>query len=348
MVEAPHIPVLLEPVIAALAPLEGARVIDGTFGAGGYTRAILAAGAEVLALDRDPTAIAAGEALVAESAGRLSLVEATFDTMDDVAAAEGITPDAVVLDIGVSSMHLDQAARGFSFMRDGPLDMRMGEEGVSAADIVNTAEAAELADILHAFGEERAARRIARAVVQRRQEAPVDTTLALAEIVAGVLPRPKPGQPHPATRSFQALRIAVNDELGQLVRALAAAERVLPAGGRLAVVTFHSLEDRIVKRFFQQGAATGGGGSRHAPEIAVAPARWEKPAKPVEPDAAETVRNPRARSARLRMARRTAAPALAPDPGALGLPRAPVAADFATRARQRARQRATRGAARPS
>lgn len=337
MAEARHIPVLLEPVLAALQPIEGARVIDGTFGAGGYTRAILAAGAaEVIGIDRDPSALTAGQALVAESGGRLRLVEATFDTLDEVAEAQGMVPDAVVLDIGVSSMQLDQSGRGFSFLRDGPLDMRMGAEGPSAADIVNTAEAGEIADILHAYGEERAARRIARAIVARRADAEIEGTVALAEVVSSVLPRPKPGQPHAATRSFQALRIAVNDELGQLVRALAAAERVLPEGGRLVVVTFHSLEDRIVKRFFQQGAATSAGGSRHAPEIAPPPARWERPAKAVEPDAAEIAANPRARSARLRAARRTAAPALTPDRASLGVPRAPVAADFTARARRRA------------
>ncbi|MEM7498368.1 MAG: 16S rRNA (cytosine(1402)-N(4))-methyltransferase RsmH [Pseudomonadota bacterium] len=337
MAEAPHIPVLLEPVLAALAPLDRAIVIDATFGAGGYTRAILSAGAaRVIGIDRDPRAIALGRALAAEEP-RLHIVEADFDTLDEVAAAESALPDAVVLDIGVSSMQLDEAGRGFSFMRDGPLDMRMAQEGPSAADIVNTAEPEELADILHHFGEERAARRIARAVVAARNADEITGTLALAEIVAGCLPPQRKGQVHPATRSFQGLRIAVNDELGQLMRALAAAERVLPAGGRLAVVTFHSLEDRIVKRFFQLGAGRGGQGSRHMPEAAPDPApRWERPAKAVEAGEAECAANPRARSARLRAARRTAAAAVAPDPEALGLPSAPVAADFARRAARRA------------
>ncbi|MEM6971277.1 MAG: 16S rRNA (cytosine(1402)-N(4))-methyltransferase RsmH [Pseudomonadota bacterium] len=324
MVETPHIPVLLEPVLSALAPLDGAAVIDATYGAGGYSRAILAAGAaRVVGIDRDPRALALGaEAAAAEP--RLSVVEATFDAIEEVARDTDIRPDAIVFDIGVSSMQLDEAARGFSFMREGPLDMRMAQTGQSAADIVNAAEADEIADILHGFGEERAARRIARAIVAARAETPIETTLALAEIVSGCLPRPKPGQPHPATRTFQALRIAVNDELGQFVRALAAAERVLGPGGRLAVVTFHSLEDRIAKRFLQFGSGRGTGVSRHAPEIAAPAPRWEKPARAVEADAAETARNPRARSARMRAAVRTEAPALTPDPVALGLPVVPL------------------------
>ncbi|MEM9784606.1 MAG: 16S rRNA (cytosine(1402)-N(4))-methyltransferase RsmH, partial [Pseudomonadota bacterium] len=201
------------------------------------------------------------------------------------------------------------------------LDMRMGQAGASAADIVNAAPPEQIADILHGLGEERAARRIARAIVAARAETPIETTLRLAEIVAGCLPRQRQGQPHPATRTFQALRIAVNDELGQLVRVLGAAERLLGPGGRLVVVTFHSLEDRIVKRFLQLGAGKGPGVSRHAPDTGPGPApRWEKPPKPVEPSAMEIAGNPRARSARLRAARRTAAPALTPDPLALGLP----------------------------
>ncbi|MEM6942226.1 MAG: 16S rRNA (cytosine(1402)-N(4))-methyltransferase RsmH [Pseudomonadota bacterium] len=336
MDSAPHIPVLLEPVLGALAPLEGAAVIDGTFGAGGYSRAILAAGADrVLGLDRDPDAVAIGRALAGEEP-RFLITEGAFEDLATLAEAAGIAPDAVVLDIGVSSMQLDRAERGFSFMRAGPLDMRMASDGPSAADLVNTAEVEELADILHHFGEERAARRIARAVVAARDDAAITDTLALAEVIARCLPASRPGQVHPATRSFQALRIAVNDELGQLVRALSAAERVLGAGGRLAVVTFHSLEDRIVKRFFQFGAGQGGGVSRHMPEAAPGPApRWERPAKPIEADEAECRANPRARSARLRMARRTAAAAVAPEPRALGLPSAPVAADFVARLRRR-------------
>ncbi|MEL6766808.1 MAG: 16S rRNA (cytosine(1402)-N(4))-methyltransferase RsmH [Pseudomonadota bacterium] len=334
---APHIPVLLEPVLASLAPVAGAVVLDGTFGAGGYTRAILSAGAaRVIGVDRDPRAVAIGRSLAAGEQ-RFGIVEAPFEALDEIAEAEGAVLDAVVLDIGVSSMQLDEAVRGFSFMRDGPLDMRMAEDGPTAADIVNTAEPEELADILHHFGEERAARRIARAIVSAREDGEITGTLALAEVVAGCLPAARKGQVHPATRSFQGLRIAVNDELGQLVRALAAAERALPEGGRLAVVTFHSLEDRIVKRFFQLGAGQGGQGSRHLPQAAPGPApRWAKPAKPVEASDAECAANPRARSARLRWARRTAAPPHALDPRALGLPSAPVAADFARRSAKRA------------
>ncbi|MEM6680368.1 MAG: 16S rRNA (cytosine(1402)-N(4))-methyltransferase RsmH [Pseudomonadota bacterium] len=343
MADAPHIPVLLSPVLDALAPLEGAVVIDGTFGAGGYTRAILAAGAaRVIGIDRDPRALALGRAMATEEP-RLTLIEAGFDRLDAVAEEAGVVPDAVVLDIGVSSMQLDEADRGFSFMRDGPLDMRMADDGPTAADIVNTAEAEELADILHHFGEERAARRIARAIVAARAEAPIETTLALAEVVAGCLPRAKPGQIHPATRSFQGLRIAVNDELGQLVRALAAAEQVLGVGGRLVVVSFHSLEDRIVKRFFQTGAGQGAGGSRHLPAAEPEPARWARPAKPVAASEAEIAANPRARSARLRAGCRTAAPARTVDARALGQPIAPVAADFERRALRRASSRHRRG-----
>ncbi|MGF1554130.1 MAG: 16S rRNA (cytosine(1402)-N(4))-methyltransferase RsmH [Paracoccaceae bacterium] len=332
---APHIPVLRDAVVAALAPLDGARVIDATFGAGGYARAFLDAGAAaVIGLDRDPAALAIGRAM-AGAEPRLAVVETTFDRLDAVAADRGVTPDAVVFDVGVSSMQLDEAARGFSFQADGPLDMRMGDEGPTAAEIVAEAEADELADLLYAYGEERASRRIARAIVAARAEAPSETTARLAGIVARCLPRPKPGQPHPATRSFQALRIAVNDELGQLVRGLAAAERALPEGGRLAVVSFHSLEDRIVKRFLQLGSGRGPRGARHEPAAPAEAPRWTRPAKAVEPDGAETAANPRARSARLRAAVRTGTPAQMPDPETLGLPRAAAAADIASRARRR-------------
>jgi 16S rRNA (cytosine1402-N4)-methyltransferase len=306
-------------------------VIDGTFGAGGYARAVLRAGAaRVLAIDRDPAALEA-----ADKDPRLTLVEGRFGELDRLAAElapKDAPVDAVVLDIGVSSMQLDQAERGFSFMADGPLDMRMSRggsnAGPSAADLVNRADEGALADILYDFGEDRAARRIARAIVRARAAAPITRTGQLAEVVASVLPRPRPGQVHPATRAFQALRIAVNDELGELARGLAAAERVLAPGGRLAVVTFHSLEDRIVKRFFQAASAASAGGSRHAPARALPPPRWEAPAAPVTPGAAELARNPRARSARLRAAVRTGAPAVALDPRALGLPSAPLADDI--------------------
>ncbi len=321
MSAAPHVPVLLGAVLEALAPLDGAVAIDATFGAGGYTRAMLEAGARVVAIDRDPTAIAAGQALAVASAGRLRLVEAEFAALDRVAEAEGAAPaGALVLDIGVSSMQLDRAERGFSFLRDGPLDMRMGGDGPTAADLVNDLPEAVLADVIHAYGEDRAARRIARAIARARAERPIDTTAALSEVVSSALPPARPGQVHPATRTFQALRIAVNDELGQLATALGAAERVLAPGGRLAVVTFHSLEDRIVKRFLQLAAGRGPGVSRHRPEVETAAPSFERPAPPRLPDAAEIAANPRARSARLRSARRTAAEPLVPAPAALGLP----------------------------
>ena len=330
----PHVPVLLDEVLAALSPLEGATVIDGTFGAGGYSRAILAAGAaRVVGIDRDPSALAAARAAMHPGADpRLELIEGTFGALDELAAGHAPV-DGVVLDIGVSSMQLDQPARGFSFMADGPLDMRMSDEGPSAADLVNEASEEQLADIIHGFGEDRAARRIARAIVRAREEAPITRTLQLAEVVASVLPRPKPGQLHPATRTFQALRIAVNDELGELARGLAAAERVLGSGGRLAVVTFHSLEDRIVKRYLQAASSAAEAGSRHAPARALPPPRYSRPAAAVTAGDAETRANPRARSARLRSAVRTDASAVDPDPRALGLPRAPIAAEIARRRR---------------
>ena len=249
---APHVPVLLGALMARIAPVGGVWV-DGTFGAGGYTRALLQAGAErVIAIDRDPSALALAAPLQAEAGARLLLAEGNFADLDQIAGGDA-SVDGVVLDLGVSSMQLDQPERGFSFLRDGPLDMRMGAHGTSAADLVNTAPEALLADILHHLGEERAARRIARAIVAARAEAPIATTGRLASVIEGCLPRPKPGQSHPATRSFQALRIAVNDELGALVEGLQAAERALRPGGLLAVVSFHSLEDRIVKRFMTRG-----------------------------------------------------------------------------------------------
>jgi 16S rRNA (cytosine1402-N4)-methyltransferase len=322
---APHIPVLLDEVMAALAPVEGGIFVDGTFGAGGYSRALLERGAaQVIAIDRDPEALVHGAPLAVEAAGRLVLVEGVFAELDRIAGANAAGPVAgVVLDVGVSSMQLDEAERGFSFSRDGPLDMRMARAGTSAAELVNRASERSLADILHHLGEERAARRIARAVVAARAEAPITRTGRLAEIVSGCLPRPRPGQVHPATRTFQALRIAVNDELGQLVRALQASEAVLAPGGRLAVVTFHSLEDRIVKRYLQAASGQEGQGSRHAPARPVPPPRYRRPARAVQAGAAETARNPRARSARLRSAVRTEAPARPVDPARLGLPRLP-------------------------
>ena len=242
----PHIPVLLAPLMDALSPVSGTWV-DGTFGAGGYTRALLDAGATIVyAIDRDPEVFERAQAWAADYGDRLNLIEGTFGHMDD--SVEGPV-DGVVLDIGVSSMQIDQAERGFSFQKDGPLDMRMSQSGTSAAELVNTASEADLADVLFQYGEERASRRIAKSIVQARKSAPVLTTAHLVSIIEETMPKQKPGQAHPATRSFQALRIAVNDELGQLVKGLYAAEAILGAGGILAVVTFHSLEDRIVKRF---------------------------------------------------------------------------------------------------
>lgn len=326
---APHIPVLRDEAVAALAPLADAVVVDGTFGAGGHAGAMLDAGAaRVIGIDRDPSALAMAGAA---RDPRLVLVEGTFGRLDEL-AGEGPV-DAVLLDIGVSSMQLDQAGRGFSFMADGPLDMRMSGEGPDAADLVNAASAEQLADIIHGFGEDRAARRIARAILRARAEAPIMRTLHLVDVVGAVLPRPKPGQLHPAMRTFQALRIAVNDELGELVRGLAAAERLLRPGGRLAVITFHSLEDRIVKRYLQAASAAEPTGSRHAPARMPPPPRFHRPPAARTPGKAELARNPRARSARLRSAVRTDAPAIAPDPASLGLPRAPVAMDIVRRRR---------------
>jgi 16S rRNA (cytosine1402-N4)-methyltransferase len=313
-----HIPVLLDPLLAAVAPVAG-HWLDGTFGAGGYTQGLLTAGAgHVTAIDRDPTALAAAAAWAAACGDRLRLVEGTFSDLDTHA---GGPLDGVVLDLGVSSMQIDRPERGFSFQKDGPLDMRMGDSGPTAADIVNGATEAALADILYHYGEERAARRIARAIVAARALQPFETTLQLVRVIERCLPRAKPGQSHPATRSFQALRIAVNDEFGELARGLAAAERALVPGGRLAVVTFHSLEDRVVKRFFALRSGGGGQGSRHAPEAARTPPAFTLPNRQgIAPDAAELARNPRARSARLRVGIRTdAAPGTA-DAGALGLP----------------------------
>ncbi|MEL7253516.1 MAG: 16S rRNA (cytosine(1402)-N(4))-methyltransferase RsmH [Pseudomonadota bacterium] len=310
----PHVPVLLDAILSAVAPVEGVW-IDGTLGAGGYTRGFLEAGArQVVGIDRDPLAISMAAEWGGAYGDRLRVVEARFSQMDEhVDAADG-----VVLDLGVSSMQLDRAERGFSFQKDGPLDMRMGQAGRSAADIVNEASEEVLADILYLFGEERASRRIARAIVKAR---PLETTLELADVVSGCLPRAKPGQAHPATRSFQAIRIAVNEEYEELVEGLEAAERVLKPGGQLAVVTFHSVEDRIVKRFLQAKADAGGGGSRHGPQEAARCPQFElKSRKAVAPSAGEVAANPRARSAKLRLAVRTSAAHEAVDRRGLGMP----------------------------
>lgn len=320
---APHIPVLLRPLLGAVAPVAGLWA-DGTFGAGGYTRGLLEAGAaRVIGIDRDATAIGNAAAMAAEYGPRLTLVQGTFSDLDTLA---GAPLDGVVLDLGVSSMQIDQAERGFSFQKDGPLDMRMGQDGPSAADLVAGCSEAVLADILFHFGEERAARRIARAIVEARMRTPITRTLELAEIIAKCLPRPKPGQSHPATRSFQALRIAVNGEFDQLVSALSAAERALKPGGLLAVVTFHSLEDRVLKRFFQTASGDAPNANRYAPLSDKTAARFDLiTRKPIAPDEAELSGNPRARSAKLRIARRTGAPALALGAADLDAPMLPNA-----------------------
>jgi 16S rRNA (cytosine1402-N4)-methyltransferase len=314
----PHVPVLLGPILETVAPVRGVW-LDGTLGAGGYARALLDAGAaRVIGVDRDPGALAMAAIWGAGYGDRLTLRSGTFGALDRLA---DVALDGVVLDVGVSSMQIDEAGRGFSFLRDGPLDMRMGQGGRSAADIVNHAAEAEIADILYQYGEERAARRIARAIVAARKTAPLTSTLALAAVIERCLPRPKPGQPPAATRSFQALRIAVNDELGELARGLTAAEAALSPDGWLAVVTFHSLEDRIVKRFLQLRSGAAPRASRHAPETQAAdPAFRLVTRKAIVPSDDEIAANPRARSAKLRIARRLAAPPGRVDPAALGLP----------------------------
>lgn len=314
---APHTPVLLRPLLAAVAPVAG-RWLDGTFGAGGYTRGLLEAGADqVIAVDRDPLAFEMAQDWAVEYGDRIIMQRGVFSKMDDYAQ----DLDGIVLDLGVSSMQLDLAERGFSFMRDGPLDMRMSQEGPSAADIVNNAEEEVIASILFQFGEERASRRIAKAIVRARDDAPIKTTLELARLVEGCLPRSKPGQSHPATRSFQALRIAVNNEYGELFEGLMAAERALKPGGQLAVVTFHSVEDRMVKRFLTDRANAGGNANRFAPQIETdAPQFKVEKRKAIGPDAQELDENPRSRSAKLRVAIRTDAPAGSVDARSVGMP----------------------------
>lgn len=314
MIPAPHIPVLLAEVVEALAPRDGGVIVDGTFGAGGYTRALLsAADCRVYAIDRDPGAVAAARRLADAYPGRVVPVEGRFGEMDRLLAEKGVrAADGIALDIGVSSMQLDQAERGFSFRADGPLDMRMGRSGPTAADIVNEEAEADLADIIYTLGEERRSRQVARAIVAARRETPIATTLQLAEIVAPHAERIV--GIHPATRTFQALRIKVNDELGELERGLRAAERLLRSSGRLAVVSFHSLEDRIVKRFLDARSGHAAAPSRHLPQLAVPSAApsFRLPRRgAVKPTAAEVAANPRARSARLRIAERTEAPAWA-------------------------------------
>jgi len=300
-----HCPVLLAEMLEALAVRPGGTCLDATFGAGGYSRAMLDAGAaRVLGLDRDPDAVARGRALAAREP-RFLMLEGRFGDLDRHLAAAGIERlDGVVLDLGLSSTQIDDPARGFSFAADGPLDMRMERAGPSAAEVVNEADEATLADILWRYGEERASRRIARAIVARRRRAPFSGTRELAELVGGVAGHSGGGRIDPATRTFQALRIHVNDEQGELERALAAAERVLVPGGRLVVVAFHSLEDRMVKRFLAAGSA-GAAASRHRPELPPSPTRWRVlTPRPLRPSPAEVAANARARSARLRAAER--------------------------------------------
>jgi 16S rRNA (cytosine1402-N4)-methyltransferase len=315
-----HVPVMRSESMGALTLKPGGVYVDGTFGAGGYTREILASfpDTRVIGYDRDPDAIREGQALVESAGGRLQLVEDDFIGMAELEAA---SVDGVVLDIGVSSMQFDRAERGFSFRTDSPLDMRMSQSGTSAADIVNSASAERLADIFYHYGEERFSRPLARAVVEAREIAPITTTRQLAEVAAKVI-WAKPGEIHPATRAFQALRIAVNDELGQLAEALHAAERILKPGGMLVVVTFHSLEDRIVKQFFAARSGKGGG-SRHQP-LAASTSTFRLSGKwPCMAEPWEVAFNPRARSAKLRAGQRTADAAQAPDASIVALARLP-------------------------
>lgn len=305
----PHLPVLLAEVLRAARPGEGETVVDGTFGAGGYSRGLLTeTGCQVVGIDRDPTVKPHVDALAADFGDRFRFIAGRFGDLEHLLADAGVDGvDAVVFDFGVSSMQLDQAERGFSFMRDGPLDMRMGDEGPTAADLVNQTDETELANIIFRYGEERASRRIARAIVENR---PFTSTGELASVIRSVMPRKRDGI-DPATRTFQALRIAVNDELGEIERGLAAAERVLKPGGRLAVVSFHSLEDRLVKRFLAERSGHRARPSRHMPVIDSGPEPSFRliERRPVTAGEQETAVNPRARSAKLRWAERTAAPA---------------------------------------
>ncbi len=319
-----HVPVLLGPVLEYLAPQPGEVIIDGTFGAGGYSRAILESGASVIGIDRDPDAIAGGQDLVAASSGKLTLVPGQFADLEGHARELGHDGvDGVVLDLGVSSMQLDQAERGFSFLRDGPLDMRMEQAGPSAADVVNELPVRDLIRIIGLLGEEKRATSVAHAIDAARKEKLFTRTAELSALVEKVLGRnPKKAQIHPATRTFQGLRIYVNGELHQAARALAGAERILRPGGRLVLVSFHSLEDRLVKKFFQDRTKTRGGGSRHMPEEDVPPATFELLSrKAIDPTPEEAEANPRARSAKLRAGRRTDAPARDLDIHSIGVPR---------------------------
>jgi 16S rRNA (cytosine1402-N4)-methyltransferase len=319
-----HAPVLMSAVLTALAAKDGEHYIDCTFGAGGYSRGMLSsANCFLLALDRDPLARELAADLIQTQPKRFRFEPSPFSRLAEVAENAGFVPaDAVVFDLGVSSMQLDEASRGFSFMRDGPLDMRMSGEGLSAADVVNSYDEADIADILYRLGEERRSRALARAIVKRREAEPITRTRQLADLIASVIGHPPGAAKHPATRSFQALRLFVNDELGELVEGLAAAEKILAPGGRLIAVTFHSLEDRIVKSFLAERSGGKGRPSRHLPDqvdVREPSFRLVK-RKPVEPDAAEIAANPRSRSARLRSAIRLDAPPWAPDRQSLGVP----------------------------
>jgi 16S rRNA (cytosine1402-N4)-methyltransferase len=311
-----HLPVMLTEVLGALTPTDGEVYVDGTFGAGGYSAGILdAADCVVWAIDRDPDAITRGEAMAARHGGRLGLIKGAFGDMADLIqtpAPDGV--DGVVLDLGVSSPQLDEAGRGFSFSVDGPLDMRMSRSGMTAADVVRDQPEAALAKILFELGEERYARRIAKAVCKARAETPIERTRQLTDIVTAVMPAKVPGSGakhiHPATRTFQALRIFVNDEIGELRRGLAAAEKILAEAGRLCVVSFHSLEDRVVKRFFSSRTGRAANPSRHLPPASDGPApSFRDASRLVRPSATEVANNPRSRSARMRFAIRTGAPA---------------------------------------
>ncbi len=320
-----HVPVLLREAMELLAPARGGTFVDATFGAGGYARAILRReGTQVVGIDRDPHAIAGGEALAERFGERLKLVHGRFSQMEKLLAPLGIEKvDGVVMDLGVSSMQLDEARRGFSFQAEGPLDMRMSAEGLSAAEVVNTFREEEIAEILKSHGEERRARPLARAIARRRKERPFRTTFDLVEVVEQVLGRPRPGKKHPATRTFQALRIFVNRELEEVARGLLAAERLLKPGGRLVVVSFHSLEDRLVKQFFHARTGRGQTASRRLPHEPEPPEPSFIDLAPggLAPGEEEVARNPRARSARLRAGERTDAPPIGELPPLPGVER---------------------------
>ncbi|MCI9864968.1 16S rRNA (cytosine(1402)-N(4))-methyltransferase RsmH [Rhizobium skierniewicense] len=313
-----HIPVLLHEVLGALEPAPGKIILDGTFGAGGYTQAILDQGADVIALDRDPNAIEGGQGMVAANGGRLTLIQSQFSNLSAHVPADGL--DGLVLDIGVSSMQIDEAERGFSFQRNGPLDMRMSASGVSAADVVNRAKVSDLIRIFGFLGEEKQPGRIARAIEKKRAEEPFRTTRDLAGLIEIVTPRKAKDKIHPATRVFQALRVFVNDELGELAQALFAAERAVKPGGRLVIVTFHSLEDRIVKKYFADRSGRAAG-SRHMPMVADTPAIFDAVGKSMIAASDEEAEiNPRARSAKLRAGIRTNAAARPADLSIFDLP----------------------------